>query len=169
MSPKYPRCLPCIWIPASKKTPVMFPSGRAMFCTRPAPTEPIKAIIGIVEVAFPYCPPETKSMIYRQYREDTVSMYHHSRPTSTMTPVIMTTPMPVAMGSYNRTRGGPRCRPASACDRSTDDSTSHGAASSRTLSHDIRYRHGDPNQQPTGTRLTAETYKTPPMVVARIH
>ena len=46
-----------------------------------------------------------------------------AHPTTTMTPVIMATPMPVAMGSDDGTRGGSHCRAASTSNGTTDDST----------------------------------------------
>jgi hypothetical protein len=70
-----------------------------------------------------------------------------AHPTTTMPPVIVATPMPVAMGSYNGTRGGSHCRAASASDRTANDSTSHGAASWGALCHDISYGHGKSQHQ----------------------
>jgi hypothetical protein len=55
--------------------------------------------------------------------------------------------MPMAMGSYNGTRGGSHCRAASASDRTADDRTSHGAASRGALRHNIRHGHGKTKHQ----------------------
>jgi len=49
-----------------------------------------------------------------------------AHPTTTMTPVIMATP--IAMGSHSGTRGGPYCRAAAPSDCTANDSTTHSAA-----------------------------------------
>lgn len=59
----------------------------------------------------------------------------------------MAMPMPVAVGPNDGTGGGPHCRSTSATDRAADDRASHGAASRRALSHDIRCRHGKAQHQ----------------------
>jgi hypothetical protein len=70
-----------------------------------------------------------------------------AHPTTTMTPVVMATPMPLAMGSYNGTRGRSHCCAASTSNRSADDSPTHGAASCGALCHDIRRGHGKTQHQ----------------------
>jgi hypothetical protein len=61
-----------------------------------------------------------------------------------MTPIIMTTPVSVATGSCDGTRGGSHCRSASAADRTADDRASHSTAPCGTLGHGISGRYGNP-------------------------
>ena len=64
-----------------------------------------------------------------------------------MPPIVMAMPVLVATGPHSSTGGGSDGRPTPASDPTTDDSTSHGAASCGALSHDIRDRHGKCQQQ----------------------
>ncbi len=65
-----------------------------------------------------------------------------------MPPVVMAMPIPVAMmGPNNGTGGGSYGRPSPASDCTADDGASDGPAPCGGLSHDIRYRHGECQQQ----------------------
>lgn len=66
---------------------------------------------------------------------------------TTMTPVIMAMPVPLVIGPYNGTRGGPHCRAASASDCTADDGASHSATSRGALCHHICYGHGETQRQ----------------------
>jgi hypothetical protein len=64
-----------------------------------------------------------------------------------MTPVIVATHVPVAMGSDNSTGGGSHCGAASTSDRTPNDRASYRTSSCAALCHDFRYGRGKTQHQ----------------------
>ena len=70
-----------------------------------------------------------------------------AHPATPLTPVILATYVPVAVGSDNGARGRPHCGAASTSDRTPNDRTSYSASSCAALRHDISYRRGKTQHQ----------------------